>query len=38
MVEMLTDSDISMQVNTNFLGPVYTSRAAIALHARRRWR
>jgi NAD(P)-dependent dehydrogenase (short-subunit alcohol dehydrogenase family) len=30
-VEMLTDSDIAMQVNTNFLGPVYTSRAAIAL-------
>jgi NAD(P)-dependent dehydrogenase (short-subunit alcohol dehydrogenase family) len=31
MVELLSDSDITTQVNTNFLGPVYTSRAAIRL-------
>ena len=31
MVELLSDSDIMQQVSTNFLGPVYTSRAAIAL-------
>jgi NAD(P)-dependent dehydrogenase (short-subunit alcohol dehydrogenase family) len=30
-VELLSDSDIARQVNTNFLGPVYTCRAAIPL-------
>jgi NAD(P)-dependent dehydrogenase (short-subunit alcohol dehydrogenase family) len=30
-VELLSDSDIIKQVSTNFLGPVYTSRAAIPL-------
>jgi NAD(P)-dependent dehydrogenase (short-subunit alcohol dehydrogenase family) len=30
-VELLTDSDILRQVSTNFLGPVYTCRAAIPL-------
>ena len=30
-VEMLSDFDIERQVATNFLGPVYTCRAAIAL-------
>ena len=38
VVELLSDSDIMKQVSTNFLGPVYTSRAAIPLHARRRRR
>ena len=31
MVELLSDGDIMQQVSTNFLGPVYTSRAAIRL-------
>ncbi len=30
-VELLSDQDIQAQVGTNFLGPVYTSRAAIPL-------
>jgi meso-butanediol dehydrogenase / (S,S)-butanediol dehydrogenase / diacetyl reductase len=30
-VEQLSDSDILTQVHTNFIGPVYTSRAAIPL-------
>src|SRR5690606_4525195 len=30
-VERLSDQDIIRQVSTNFLGPVYTSRAAIPL-------
>jgi NAD(P)-dependent dehydrogenase (short-subunit alcohol dehydrogenase family) len=30
-VELLSDSDIAAQVGTNFLGPVYTCRAAIPL-------
>jgi NAD(P)-dependent dehydrogenase (short-subunit alcohol dehydrogenase family) len=30
-VELLSDSDISAQVNTNLLGPIYTCRAAIPL-------
>ena len=30
-VELLSDDDIARQLSTNFLGPVYTSRAAIPL-------
>jgi NAD(P)-dependent dehydrogenase (short-subunit alcohol dehydrogenase family) len=30
-IESLTDDEISLQVRTNFLGPVYTCRAAIPL-------
>jgi len=31
LVELLSDGDIMTQTSTNFLGPVYTSRAAIPL-------
>jgi NAD(P)-dependent dehydrogenase (short-subunit alcohol dehydrogenase family) len=30
-VELLSDAEIAQQVNTNFLGPVFTARAAIPL-------